>query len=198
MAPLIMSNRWNHNIHYHPMILSAVPPGARSALDVGCGEGMLARRLREKVPDVVGVDLDRSSIDLATSFDDDISYVVADVLTHDFPSSFDFIASVATLHHMDATAALTRFKSLLRPGGTMVIVGLARPQVRDLPYEVAGAVATRVHKRSKGYWQHPSPVCWPPPETYSSMRRLAATLLPGVRYRRHILWRYSLTWEKPN
>jgi hypothetical protein len=21
---------------------------------------------------------------------------------------------------------------------------------------------------------------------------------PGVRYRRHLLWRYSLTWEKPS
>jgi 2-polyprenyl-3-methyl-5-hydroxy-6-metoxy-1,4-benzoquinol methylase len=99
-----MSSRWNHNIHYHPMILSAVPPGARSALDIGCGEGMLARRLREKVPTVVGIDLDQPGIDLAEQFDDDISYVVGDVLTHDFPSSFDFIASVATLHHMNAAA----------------------------------------------------------------------------------------------
>ncbi|MCE7010571.1 class I SAM-dependent methyltransferase [Kibdelosporangium philippinense] len=192
-----MSNRWNHNIHYHPMVLSAVPAGARTALDVGCGEGMLARLLRKKVPDVVGVDLDQPSIDLATQFDDDISYVVADVLTYDFPTSFDFIASVATLHHMDAAAGLTRLKALLSPGGTMVIVGLAKSQVRDLPYEVAGVVANQVHRLRKGYWEHPSPICWPPPETYTSMRRLATTLLPGVRFRHHIFWRYSLTWAKP-
>ncbi|CAM3468595.1 trans-aconitate 2-methyltransferase [Kibdelosporangium persicum] len=193
-----MAQRWNHNIHYHSMVLSAVPPDARNALDVGCGEGMLARALREKVPNVVGVDLDQASIDLAKKHDDGISYVVADALTYDFQMSFDFIASVAALHHVDAAAALARFDSLLRPGGTMVIVGLARPTMRDVPYELAGAVAARMHRRTKGYWEHPSPTCWPPPETYSSMRRLASTLLPGVRYRRHILSRYSLTWVKPD
>ena len=40
---------WNHNIHYHRLILDAVPPGARRALDVGCGEGTLARQLRAVV-----------------------------------------------------------------------------------------------------------------------------------------------------
>ncbi|ONI74915.1 SAM-dependent methyltransferase [Actinosynnema sp. ALI-1.44] len=192
-----MRERWNHNIHYHPVVLSAVPASARTALDVGCGEGMLARALRARVPAVTGIDLDRPSVELARQSGDDISYLVADVLEHEFPSSFDFISSVATLHHMDARAALTRFRSLLRPGGTMVIVGCARSEARDLPYELAGLVADRVHRRVKGYWNHPSPTCWPPPETYSSMRRLATDLLPGVEYRRHVLWRYSLTWRKP-
>ncbi|ALG11696.1 class I SAM-dependent methyltransferase [Kibdelosporangium phytohabitans] len=192
-----MRERWNHNIHYHPVVLSAVPASARNALDVGCGEGTLARALRAKVPAVTGVDLDQPSVDLARRFGDDISYVVGDVLEHEFSSSFDFIASVATLHHMDAKAALTRLSSLLRPGGTMVIVGCARSEARDLPYELAAVVANSVHRRSKGYWEHPSPTSWPPPETYSGMRRLATELLPGVEYRRHILWRYSLTWAKP-
>ncbi len=36
------SGRWSHNIHYHPLILSAVPAGCERALEVGCGEGILA------------------------------------------------------------------------------------------------------------------------------------------------------------
>jgi hypothetical protein len=28
--------RWNHNIHYIPLVLGAVRPGAENALDVGC------------------------------------------------------------------------------------------------------------------------------------------------------------------
>ncbi len=28
-------------------------------------------------------------------------------------------------------------------------------------------------------------------------RAAASRLLPGVRYRRHLLWRYSLLWRKP-
>ncbi|MBP2330191.1 SAM-dependent methyltransferase [Kibdelosporangium banguiense] len=191
-------NRWNHNIHYHPLVLASVQDGARTALDVGCGEGMLTRALRRKVPEVVGLDLDEPSVELARGFKDDISYVVGDVLTHDFPAGFDFIASVATVHHMDAEAALTRLRTLLRPGGRLVIIGCARFEWRGLPFELAGVVAHRVYKRTRSHWEHPSPTVWPPPETYSGMRSLATRLLPGAKYRRHALWRYSLTWAKPN
>ncbi|MET0235830.1 MAG: class I SAM-dependent methyltransferase [Kibdelosporangium sp.] len=190
--------RWNHNIHYHPMVLASVQDGARTALDAGCGEGMLARALRRKVPAVVGVDLDEAGIELARGFADDISYVVGDVLTHEFPEPFDFIASVATVHHMDAEAALTRFSALLRPGGRLVVIGCARLDWSHLPYEVAGVVAQRFYQRTRSHWEHPSPTVWPPPETYSGMRSLASRVLPGVKFRHHALWRYSLTWAKPN
>ena len=50
--------RWNHNLHYHRVILAAVPDGARRSLDVGCGVGMLARDLRRVVPHVKGIDHD--------------------------------------------------------------------------------------------------------------------------------------------
>ena len=33
--------------------------------------------------------------------------------------------------------------------------------------------------------------------TWAQVRETAARLLPGVRYRRHLLWRYSLVWTKP-
>ncbi|WP_326643526.1 methyltransferase domain-containing protein [Nonomuraea fuscirosea] len=59
--------RWNHNIHYHPRILRAVPDGAKSALDVGCGEGTLARELRRVVPHVTGIDPDAAVLGLARS-----------------------------------------------------------------------------------------------------------------------------------
>jgi SAM-dependent methyltransferase len=192
------SKRWNHNIHYHPLILAAVAAGARRALDVGCGEGMLARRLRAIVPEVVGIDSDEASIDTAQSQSGGVEYVLGDFLTYPFePESFDLIASVATLHHLDAVDALHRMRFLLRPGGTLAIVGLARRTTADLPYELAGAVATRIRQRRNGLWQHPSPTCWPPPLTFAEVRRTAAAVLPGVRYRRHVLWRYSLVWTKP-
>ena len=65
-----MRRRWNHNIHYHPKILQAVPNGAERALDIGCGEGMLARELRSVVPEVTGIDLDTPSLELARGYDD--------------------------------------------------------------------------------------------------------------------------------
>ncbi|MFI7635991.1 methyltransferase domain-containing protein [Nonomuraea sp. NPDC049400] len=191
--------RWNHNIHYHPQILGAVPHGAQRALDVGCGEGMLARALRQAVPHVTGIDLDTPSIEQARGYPDDVDYVIGDFLTHPFePASFDVIASVATLHHMDATAGLARMRDLLRPGGVLAVVGLARSAMpNDLPREVAGVVVGTLHRAKKGHWQHPSPTVWPPPVTYPQMRALAAEILPGSEYRRHLLLRYSIIWRKP-
>ena len=194
-------DRWNHNIHYHPLVLAAVPPGAERALDVGCGEGLLARQLRPQVRHVTAIDLDRPSLQLARHHPggDDIEFIEGDVLTHRFePSSFDFISCVAALHHMDEERALQRMRHLLRPGGTLVVIGLARSQMpADLPIELAAAVATRLHRVNKSHWETPAPKVWPPPHTYGEIRRLAQRTLPGVRYRRHLLWRYSLTWTRP-
>jgi 2-polyprenyl-3-methyl-5-hydroxy-6-metoxy-1,4-benzoquinol methylase len=191
---------WNHNIHYHPVILEAVPAGARRALDVGCGEGTLARELRAVVPRVTAIDADPHSIDVARRHDGDVDFVLGDVLTHAFEAeSFDLVASVAALHHMDATMALARIRDLLCPGGTLAIVGLARTELpRDLPFAVAGAVASRFYRLTSTYSDHASPTVWPPPESFRSMRALAHRALPGARYRRRLLWRYSLIWTKPS
>ncbi|MEU8386138.1 class I SAM-dependent methyltransferase [Streptosporangium sp. NPDC048865] len=191
--------RWNHNIHYHPRILRVVPDGARHALDVGCGEGMLARELRRAVPHVTGIDLDAASVEQAREHPDDVGYILGDFLTHPFePASFDVVASVATLHHMDAATGLARMRDLVRPGGVLAVVGLARDTMPgDLPRVLAGAAAGALHRAVKGHWEHPSPIVWPPPVTYPQMRALAAEILPGSRYRRHLLLRYSIVWRRP-
>jgi 2-polyprenyl-3-methyl-5-hydroxy-6-metoxy-1,4-benzoquinol methylase len=195
------TNRWNHNLHYHPVVLKNLPQPCTRVLDVGCGEGTLTRQLRLRVPQVVGIDLDVASIELARKQDPagEIQYLAGDFLIHPFkPQSFDAIVSVAALHHMDAAAALTRMRDLLRPGGSLVIVGLAPSRFpSDIPLGAAALVVSRMHRLRKGYWEHPSPTVWPPPLTYAQVRALAAELLPGCRFRRHLLWRYSLTWSKP-
>ncbi|MFF0245142.1 class I SAM-dependent methyltransferase [Streptosporangium sandarakinum] len=194
-------SRWNHNIHYHPVILTALPGGCGRVLDVGCGEGVLSRELRRVAAHVTAIDLDEPSIDLARRRDDGsgVEYVLGDFRTHPFePASFDAVVSVATLHHMDAVPALRRMSDLLRPGGTLVVVGLARSRLpADLPWELAAAVGTRLYKLRRTYWEHSAPMIWPPPETYAGMRRIARETLPGARYRRHLLWRYSIVWRKP-
>jgi SAM-dependent methyltransferase len=193
--------RWNHNIHYHRLILDAVPPGCQRALDVGCGEGMLARRLARRVPRVAGIDQDAASIELARRQDQDgrIDWICGDFLTHPFaPASFGMITSVAALHHMDARAAFDRMSRLLAPGGTLAIVGLARSRLpADLPWEAAAVVANLGYRLTRTCWEQPSPTVWPPPFSYAEMDALARQALPGVRYRRHLLWRYSLIWVKP-
>lgn len=194
-----MTERWNHNIQYHPIVRGAVPSGAESALDVGCGEGTLTRALAAAVPRVVGIDEHEPSIELARAAGGGPEYVVGDFLSWDAPEgSFDLVASVAALHHMDAEAALRRMAALVRRGGSVAVIGLAltdRP--RELPIDVAGFVASGLHRLRKGVWEQPSPICWPPPYTFPELRRLAERVLPGVRYRRHLMARYTLVWTKP-
>lgn len=188
--------RWNHNVHYYRLILDAVPPGARRALDVGCGEGSLCRALRERVPRVVGIDVDANSIRLARSAGGDIEYLHRDFLVQTFTSeSFDLIASVASLHHMDTATALARMRHLLRPGGVLVVVGVARRSVADFPYDAAGFFAHRFIKLRRGYWQHPSRIA-DPTLTYRQLREIISAALPGARFRRHVLFRYSVIWRK--
>ena len=143
------------------MILAAVPDGARRSLDVGCGVGMLARDLRRVVPHVTAIDRDAASIEEARREHGGagIDYVVGDFMTHPFaPGSFDHIASIAALHHMDAGAALERMRELLAPGGTLAIVGLARPRYpADLPFALAGAIGHRVLRCARPYWEDSAP-----------------------------------------
>lgn len=194
-------DRWNHNLHYHSVVLNALPERCRRALDVGCGEGTLTRQLRFEVPEVVGIDLDVASVELARERDGagDIQYLVGDFLTHPLErESFDAVVSVAALHHMDAVAALTRMRELLRPGGVLVVIGLARSRFpADLPLDTAAVVMSRLYRLRRRYWEHPSPTLWPRPLTYAEMRNLTGALLPGSRFHRHLLHRYSVTWSKP-
>ena len=192
--------RWNHNIHYHPVLLETVPDGAR-VLDVGCGEGMLSRELAVRASAVLGVDLDAASIELAraTTRESNVDYLCADVLVHPLaPASFDAVVSVATLHHLGTEPGLRRLAELVRPGGVLGVVGLAASELpRDLPWEIAAVVGTRLWKLGRTYWEHSAPKVWHTPDSHRAVRRIAERELPGVRYRRHLLWRYSLLWTKP-
>jgi SAM-dependent methyltransferase len=191
--------RWNHNIHYHALVLDAVPDGCQRALDVGCGEGILARRLRHRVPQVIGVDADARSIALARTQGGEVEYVHGEFMTEPFePASFDFVACIAALHHMDPRAALQRMASLLRPRGRLVVVGLARSRhPADLPRDVAAVAATRVRRLTHRHWESPAPTIWPPAHDYREIAAVARGALPGARFRRHLYFRYSIAWAKP-
>jgi 2-polyprenyl-3-methyl-5-hydroxy-6-metoxy-1,4-benzoquinol methylase len=193
--------RWNHNIHYHPVLRAALPADCERVLDVGCGEGLFTVELGRVARHVTGVDRDAASIERARDKAPaaNIDYVVGDFLTHPFePASFDGVVCVAALHHMDGTRALLRMKELLRPGGTLGVIGLARSGTPlDFAVDGAAAVGHRVLVRSRRLWETSAPKLWRFPETYRQARRTAERVLPGVRYRRHLLWRYSLIWTKP-
>ena len=109
-------------------MLSVVPPGAARGLDAGCGEGLLAARLRELIPAVTGIDRDAASIEAARRVHgrDGLEFRLGDILTAGLePGSYDFVSCVAALHHMDAETGLRTLAGLLRPGGRLAVIGLA-------------------------------------------------------------------------
>ncbi|WP_048832899.1 class I SAM-dependent methyltransferase [Streptomyces varsoviensis] len=193
---------WNTNVARHPGILRAVPADCGDALDVGCGDGLLARKLAGRAKRVTGVDNSPEMIARAresATGDPRLTFIEDDFLTAGLPDQgFDFVCSVTAIHHMDFEPALLRMRELLRPGGTLVVVGLAREvSAADWAVLVAAAPVVRVTKvlrRARG--PEGMPVA-DPRMGYGQVRAAAREVPPGVRYRRHVLRRYSLTWVKP-
>ena len=56
---------WNHNLHYHRVVIDVISPDCRRMLDIGCGQGALTRTLRAHAAEVAGLDRDKRSIELA-------------------------------------------------------------------------------------------------------------------------------------
>jgi SAM-dependent methyltransferase len=133
---------WNANIQYHSLLIAAIPQGARHALDVGCGDGILAAQLvRAGVPHVVGLDVDENVLERAKARHRGVpvEWHHGDIFDAAFSAaSFDAVLSVATLHHLNAEQGLARFAELVAPGGVVAAVGLAANDWWDLPYALVG------------------------------------------------------------
>ncbi|MGW7379505.1 class I SAM-dependent methyltransferase [Streptomyces sp. NPDC054794] len=199
---------WNHNVHYHPVVLAAVPDGCRTALDVGCGDGLLARKLAARAETVTGVDRSVEMIRLAReTASGNATFLEADYLgeaalkggTALKEGGYDFVSAVAVVHHTRFEDAVARLTALLAPGGRLVIVGLARDRtVLDLMISVCALLPNRLRGLLRGGEGGPADVpVEDPAMPWGEVRRAALRLLPGCRYRRRLLWRYTVVWDKP-
>jgi SAM-dependent methyltransferase len=95
--------------------------GDESVLDCGCGDGGVARLLRDRAREVVGIDVEP----FATWSDEpDLTFRVADAEQLPFPdSSFDVVYSKDSLHHMQSPErALSEYRRVLKPDGAALIV----------------------------------------------------------------------------
>lgn len=99
------------------MVLRAVPPAPARVLDVGCGDGRLARTMAAAGHSVVAIDPDAPQGPLFRQ-----------VTIDEFIASEPFDAAVATLslHHIaDLEAAVAKIAGLVISGGTFVVVEFA-------------------------------------------------------------------------
>ncbi|MFJ2587548.1 class I SAM-dependent methyltransferase [Streptomyces sp. NPDC087538] len=197
---------WDHNAHYHRWILCRLPRRFDSALDVGSGSGDLARLLASRAGAVHGIDVDPTILARArelTAPTAPVTFSVGDALKEVPPGPYDVITCVATIHHMPFSDALTHFRQHLAPGGTLVVVGLYRPQSRSDYLIDAVAIPSNVAMawiKNKGR-KAPRPASMTAPTrpattTFADIVRDARQALPGAWLRRRLFWRYTLVWHQ--
>jgi SAM-dependent methyltransferase len=196
-----MAAAWNHNIHYHDLLLSAVPTPCPEALDVGSGDGMFALRLAARADAVTAIDLSKQMVDAAkqtTMGFPNVRFIHGDFLTATMPArEFDYISCLAAIHHMDFVPAIEKMRRLLRNGGVLVILGLARDRsLRDFAASAAAIPVNRVLRLRRG-WYEPAFPAERPGMSYGQVFAAARSLLPGVELRRLLFFRYLLLWRKP-
>ena len=211
------SEGWTHNNHYHHFLLRHVGNGCQNALEIGCGTGAFARLLAERSQHVLALDLSPEMIRVARARSaqfPNIEFQVADAMSRNFPAAhFDCIAAIATLHHLPLHEMILKLKAALKPGGVLIVLDLFEPE-RNL-FTAAGLLDTFLNIVAMGVsvnlrlihnrrLKPPREVraAWAAHEQHDSypkmreIRTLCADILPGARIRKHLLWRYSIIWQR--
>jgi SAM-dependent methyltransferase len=203
-----VGGEWNRDAAYHPWIVTAAAEHAGDVLDVGCGDGLLVQRLAEVSRSVVGIDRDpvaiaqaRKRLRMTPNTDAAVSEFGSEWgLT---PESYDVITMVSVLHELPLVPTLERVAELLKPGGTLLVVGQTAPvSVVDQALEWASvpyASAVEAFYTWRGIYRPEFVSARPVTPTYSlvDVTDAAAELLPGAEVRRGLLGRYRLRWAKP-
>lgn len=209
IALLSEEQGWNHNEHYHSFLFRYVPRNCREALEIGCGTGDFSHYLARCSDHVLALDLSPQMIRIARERSPqypNIDFQVADALEWEFPHEhYDCIVSIATLHHLPLRIMLEKLRKALKPGGMLIILDLRRSEgvadrVGDLAAILTGFLFRLIKRRLivprsvRAAWDEHGKH-----DTYLSVREvkeLCAGILPGARVKWHLLWRYSIIYEK--
>lgn len=201
---------WTANNQYHDFLLKHVPGNCENALEIGCGTGAFARLLAARCKHVIALDLSSEMIRVARSRStpfENLEFEVTDAMRWNFPQShFDFICSIATLHHVQQRELFVKMKDALKPRGVLVVLDLVESSslVEWMSDVIGLGVSVGLRLIHNGRLKPPREVrkAWEQHgkhdsySTLSEMRSLADTILPGSRLTRHLLWRYSLVYQK--
>ncbi len=200
---------------YDRLLLKLVPDEAVSVLEIGCGSGRLTQLLAAGAAgakdgrQVTALDLSAEMIARARQrigATGSVSFHCGDFLEQNFNSQkFDCVISAATLHHMPEDLALPQMKTLLKPGGTLIIhdvrsdsgladsAGSYTALAYDMLRRLLRTGRTRQPRAVRQFWDRHGR-----DETYLTLkeaRNMAEQWLPGARVLNHRLWRYTIVWK---
>lgn len=205
----VSNEKWEQSKYFYKEILQHIPQNGR-VLEIGCGTGTLTRMIAAKAKKVIALDLAPQMLSIAkarSSKFQNISYIEDNFMTRAFSEEgFDFIVSVATLHHLPFEDALTRMRDLLKPDGKIFILDLYK-NIGVTNFFLNGAnlfissglnlvynKRLRSSKRVRDAWREHEK--YDEYMTVAEVRERATKILPDVKVRKCLLWRYSLIWKK--
>ncbi len=174
-------------LHLRERILElAAPHETDVVVDVGCGTGLLALRLAERVERVWAIDISASMVDYlrtkaASAGIENIDAAVASAVSLPLVDACaDLVVSNYCLHHLDAAGkrgALAEAFRVLRPGGRLVfgdmmfdldpgdprnravIAGKVRAMLQKGPAGVL-RLAKNAIRLASGRWENPATADW--------------------------------------
>ncbi|NVE95022.1 bifunctional 2-polyprenyl-6-hydroxyphenol methylase/3-demethylubiquinol 3-O-methyltransferase UbiG [Altererythrobacter lutimaris] len=111
--------------HWGGDIRSAKPLDGKTALDVGCGAGLVCEPLSRLGAQVTGVDASSENVGVASAHADaaglDIRYMTGELASLDI-GQFDLVTCLEVIEHVaDKPAFLRDLAARLAPGGLMVL-----------------------------------------------------------------------------
>ncbi|MEZ5654318.1 MAG: bifunctional 2-polyprenyl-6-hydroxyphenol methylase/3-demethylubiquinol 3-O-methyltransferase UbiG [Sphingobium sp.] len=130
------------NAHWHVAANSLRPLAGKSALDVGCGAGLLCEPLARLGADVTGIDAAPENIDAAREHAEKqgltIDYRATGIESLGSTAHYDLVTSMEVIEHVtDPAAFIQGLAQALAPGGLMILstpnrTGLSRLAMIDI------------------------------------------------------------------
>jgi ubiquinone/menaquinone biosynthesis C-methylase UbiE len=201
---------WDHNKQYYNFLLAQIPPKCKTVLEIGCGTGSFSRRVSEYAEHVLALDLSPEMIKIAkrrSAKYANIDFHIADVMAWEFiEKQYDCIVSIATLHHMELDIILRKMEYGLKDDGIIMVLDLYKAEgFGDMIKSVLAVLAQAILKlkntgrlrdtreQREAWAEHGAHDTFLP---VSEVHRICSEILPGARVKQHLLWRYSIVWQK--
>lgn len=206
----LLDDKWDHNQHYEKILLKETIESDGKALDIGCGTGEFTYKLSKKIKSVSGIDLSPVMIEEAIKrhSGENIKYSIQDFDQLDEESTFDYVVSVATFHHLNLETALPKIERILKRNGKLLVLDLyERKGFIDRILDIIAVPSNYIVKMLKNgrsvdakeieAWQEHSHL-----DKYMTFRELSNIyhkhLSGDIKIKRLLFWRYVLIYKKSN